>query len=105
LEVPLSIGTERRFFKKQAVWLRPGYSTAGQMGRLADDFVKKYGQDTVLNMMFHNVEVMPGLSPYNLTEADCSLYLKTLETTLTLLLQTGFESVTLSELYGFKTVH
>lgn len=102
LEVPVSIGLIRRFFRSHTVWLRPVYATPSRMRLLVDSFAEKYGSGAVMNMMFHNVEVLPNLSPYTSSEAECSRYLRDLEDTLKYLLKSGFESATLSEVYGSR---
>jgi len=99
LEVPVSIGVIRRFFRSHTVWLRPVYATPDRMRLLIDAFAKKYGAQVVLNMMFHNVEVLPNLSPYTANESECGRYLQSLEHTLSYMLKAGFESATLSEVY------
>ena len=97
LQVPVSITTkkallfselkETRFGIRRAMrrikpmWLRPVYSSAKECIRIAEEFCAKYQDNDilVLNMMFHNVEIMPGLSPYTKTKKDCENYLHQLE--------------------------
>lgn len=67
LEVPVSIATvKKNFFKLKLSWLRPFYSSAKDMIKLSKYIIASTldEQPVILNMMFHNVEVMPGLSPY-----------------------------------------
>jgi hypothetical protein len=81
LEVPVTIrprGLQRaplvgKFV--EARWLRPTRGTEGEIVRVAKDEIaeataRRPGAPVVLNAMFHNVEVMPGTSPYADTEAD-----------------------------------
>jgi len=56
-------------------------------------------KDIVLNMMFHNVEVLPGLSPYTNTESDCKKYLNTLERFFIFCKKQNVTPVKLSALY------
>lgn len=96
LQVPISIALKKRpafrefivsggglrhaLRKYKPVWLRPYYSSAAEMIELARQYESTYQhQDNiVLNMMFHNVEVLPGLSPYTKSEAKCREYLEQL---------------------------
>ena len=101
LEVPVSIGTVRRWFHSRVRWLRPKLSTYGDLRALTRvcTNAQRHRGMVVLNMMFHNVEVVSGLSPYSLTPTDCVRYLSTLERFLGLVRKEGFLFVTLSELY------
>lgn len=117
LEVPVSILLERmslmdslkyivknkRFPYKgsRAVWLRPKFSGKEEfrmiVERMARDF--QSNDSVVYNMMFHNVEVMSGLSPYSLNESDCKKYLESLEWFFNFCKQNNIQSVGLSSLY------
>jgi len=55
------------------VWLRPSYSTVPAMIKLVDNVISN--GTTVLNMMFHSTELMPGASPYNKTAEDVNNFL------------------------------
>ena len=97
LQVPVSITTRKASLLRElkrtrfglrgkikaetAVWLRPAVSTTKELLALMDEFTAKYANSPVIvfNMMFHNVEVMPGLSPYTRTESDCQAYMQQLE--------------------------
>lgn len=123
LQVPVSIALKKRnplkevlasgaglrhpYRSTRPVWLRPFYSGSGDMIYIAKTFIKKYAHlnAVVLNMMFHNVEVLPGLSPYTQTAADCKVYLKQLETFLHYCKSKSIKSVTLSELYEIIRKH
>ncbi len=100
LEVPTSIIVRRRMGKKRAVWLRPRYAPFEVM---RDAICQMERQSTnsvlVLNMMFHNVEVLPNLSPYTKTEDDCKAYLNTIEQFLQFCNDKGFKTIGLSDLY------
>jgi len=52
-----------------ARWLRPTKGTSHDLVRIAKDEIKSHArtqssQPCILNMMFHNVEIIPGTSPY-----------------------------------------
>jgi hypothetical protein len=119
LEVPVSIMTRwnMRYLMKdfvtsmggirrkpdywEKVWLRPVYSSFEDMKEIFLLFKKEYEirQDVVLNMMFHNVEVLPMCSPYTKTENDCVKYLDMLERFFEFCRNSGVEFINLSALY------
>jgi hypothetical protein len=82
-------------------WLRPIYSDTAQlewvMKKVADSYVSQ--PVVVYNMMFHNVEVLPNLSPYTRTEEDCKSYLLVLEWLFKYCQREDICSVSLSDLY------
>jgi hypothetical protein len=56
-------------------WLRPTRGTAESLVRVAEDEIadarrRAPGRPVILNAMFHNVEILPGTSPYATTEAE-----------------------------------
>lgn len=77
LEVPVTILPSRyaslplvgdRFEPR---WLRPTHGTPESIVAVArDELARAKTADVVLNCMFHNVEIMPGLSPYARTQSD-----------------------------------
>ncbi|HEV2481837.1 MAG TPA: hypothetical protein VGS79_19355 [Puia sp.] len=117
LQVPISIALSKRnpwrellssggglihpFRRTKPVWLRPHYSTAAQMIGVARQYFQTYAQRdaVVLNMMFHNVEVLPGLSPYTSTETQCRDYLEQLRQFFIFCRQENFNYTGLSGLY------
>ena len=82
-------------------WLRPKFSGKEQMKKIVQEITSKYKADesVVFNMMFHNVEVMPGLSPYSTTAADCAEYLQTVEWFLKYCNEQNIKSTGLTALY------
>src|SRR5690606_2859825 len=64
-----------------ASWLRPVFTSTQGLKEILNQLDKQHTEKktVVYNMMFHNVEVMPGLSPYAKTEEDCKNYLNQLE--------------------------
>lgn len=122
LQVPVSIALQKRnavkellssvgglrhpFRSTKPLWLRPFYSSAEEMIYIAEIFKKRYvnAEAVVLNMMFHNVEVLPGLSPYTKTENDCQKYIRQLEIFFSYCNKKGITGAGLSELYEiFRT--
>lgn len=75
------MGLRHAYRKTKPMWLRPVFSSSTEFIKLTEEFCNKYHDKDVLvfNMMFHNVEVIPGMSPYTKTENDCKAYLKQLE--------------------------
>ncbi len=54
-------------------WLRPTHRSAGQLVKIAQEEIadaESSGRPIVLNCMFHNVEIVPGTSPYAKNEAE-----------------------------------
>jgi len=85
----------------RAWWLRPSYSTADEMKLLIEKFVARYRRQhhLILNMMFHNVEVIPGASPYCQNKGDVEMWCERLEKTLSFWRSVGGEFCTLKELH------
>lgn len=83
------------------LWLRPVFSSREDFRDVIEGVTRKYssGNVVVYNMMFHNVEVMPGLSPYTKTEEECTLYLQSLEWLFKYCHDHHIESIALSDLY------
>lgn len=65
IEVPVTITPDQ-------AWLRPtpGFSDFAKMKSVVD-WYESHVPGAVLCSMFHNVELVPGLSPYNATAAGC----------------------------------
>jgi hypothetical protein len=117
LEVPVSIARQKLslsgylkyvfnnkripFRGSKPVWLRPKFSGTDMFRYVVEQMNNEYTsrKNIVYNMMFHNVEVMPGLSPYSLTEHDCKNYIQSLEWFFTYCSQNNIQSVSLSALY------
>jgi hypothetical protein len=91
LEVPVSITPELK-------WLRPTprFSDLAQC-KAVIDWYEQNTAPTVLCCMFHNVELVPGKSPYCATEADCQGMLQRIEAMFELLARRGYQFKTLSE--------
>lgn len=63
----------------KTTWLRPKYSSAEEMIAISDLLIQRTTKNnfTVLNMMYHPNEVIPGASPYAATEEDVNSNLLT----------------------------
>jgi len=62
------------------LWLRPKFSDTAQFKQIVTEISNQYRdrENVVFNMMFHNVEVMPGLSPYSTTAQDAADYIRSI---------------------------
>jgi hypothetical protein len=122
LEVPISIalvkrnmlrefivaagGLRHELRKYKPIWMRPFYSSAEEMIMIARQYESVYGSKGrfALNMMFHNVEILPGLSPYSKSESDCVRYIKELRRFFSYCRDNHYSCVGLSQLYAlFKS--
>jgi len=101
LEVPISI--KKGILTRWHRWLRPSYSSAAAMMDVIQTYSRKYSgqQCIVYNMMFHNTELFPGVSPHTKTEEECQRYLREVERVLEYCVTDGIGFSTLSELYDF----
>jgi glycosyltransferase involved in cell wall biosynthesis/2-polyprenyl-3-methyl-5-hydroxy-6-metoxy-1,4-benzoquinol methylase len=99
LEVPVTI--RRLSGRQQPVWFRPWYSPVADMCALIDLACAedRAGHPAALNMMFHNVELVPGASPYPQTAADVTRYLDDLARVFAHARARGLRPMTLAELY------
>ncbi len=84
------------------VWLRPVFSNLNAFISLVEEYSEKYKNNPVLilNMMFHNVEVLPGLSPYTKSESDCANYLTQLERFFRFCRTQDIQGITLEDVYS-----
>ena len=96
VEVPVSITPELE-------WLRPTprFSDFEQCKRVID-WYEQHTAPTVLCSMFHNVELVPGKSPYCKTQEMCSDMLDTIEMTFQLLCSRSYQFSKLSEVIADK---
>jgi hypothetical protein len=83
------------------LWLRPKFSRTAQFSRIVGEISEKYcaHESVVFNMMFHNVEVMPGLSPYSTTAGDAAEYMRSIEWFLKYCNEQQIQSTGLTSLY------
>lgn len=92
VEVPVSITPDLQ-------WLRPTprkFSDFDQCESVID-WYEEHVTPTVLCCMFHNVELVPGKSPYCKTEDHCQTMLATIERIFQLLQERRYQFKTLSE--------
>jgi hypothetical protein len=117
LEVPVSIineptsywreilksrlGIKRQIESNKPLWLRPKLSQLHEFKKIFSYFEQTYTdqQIIVLNMMFHNVEILPSLSPYNKTQANCNEYLESLRSFFSFCNRNKIISTNLSSLH------
>ncbi len=82
-------------------WLRPTCGTADRLIGVARDELARFqgmGRPVVLNCMFHNVEIMPGLSPYAKNDAEADAILQRLAALLAFARAEGIAVVGLSDI-------
>ena len=103
LEVPITVRMRRRYWDQLGVlakpvpaWLRPQYMKKWEL-MLMQVMMYLSRKSKVVNLMFHNVEVVPGLSPYSSNEQEAAHYMSTLSAILHLASVLGYEFLTLSE--------
>lgn len=102
LEVPVTILPSRvpilgRWLEPR--WLRPTRgSLNGLLATARDELKRTRSSPVVLNCMFHNVEIMPGLSPYAQTEAAADAILGRLAGLLAMAQREGIRCVGLGDI-------
>lgn len=91
LEVPVSITPDLK-------WLRPTprFSDLAQCLQVID-WYEQNTAPTVLCCMFHNVELVPGKSPYCATAADCEAMLQRIDSIFALLARRNYRFKALGE--------
>lgn len=109
LEVPVTIMKSKitdDSKPNQPIWFRPWYSDK----KMLCDIVKNIALETSSNeiprplvMMFHNVEVIPGASPYPQNDEQVIQYLSDLSEAFDFANQMGYKPCTLSEYQEFFT--
>jgi glycosyltransferase involved in cell wall biosynthesis len=103
LEVPVTVlppGTVAANKPHDPIWFRPWYSdgeTLCNVLRYVAGEKGANGMQRPLVMMFHNVELIAGASPYPQTEAEVERYLQMLEQVFDLALNLGIKFCTLTE--------
>jgi hypothetical protein len=118
LEIPVTISVRKTSLVKELkrtylglrhgiesyrpLWLRPVFSNLENFIDLTEEYGSNYknNETLVYNMMFHNVEVMPGLSPYTRTENDCTAYMNQLEKYFIYCTENNIRGITLSDVYN-----
>ncbi|RYE58647.1 MAG: hypothetical protein EOP48_03060 [Sphingobacteriales bacterium] len=99
------LGLRRKINWNRRIWLRPAFSRFQDMKALIDLYSRRYAdrEAIVFNMMFHNVEVLPGLSPYTSSQESCDSYLKDLENFFEFCNMQQISSIGLSDTYPLFT--
>lgn len=116
LEVPVTI--RRRFLNVlprvgkhfDPHWLRPSRGTSKRIVRVAEDEIAEVRRTTprrpaILNAMFHNLEVVPGLSPYSSDEAAARGVLERLVALLSFAHRAGIPIVGLGDVPELLAAH
>lgn len=99
LEVPVTIRMRYRYWdpfglvsKRVPAWFRPAYMAPWQML-----LQMLHHRTPVINLMFHNVEVVPGLSPYTACDQDVKKYLDTLALIFRMASLLSYKFITMSD--------
>jgi len=107
LEVPISISGKRLPFLPDKWlfyrWLRPSHMSVFEMKMLVNKFTREYDQP-VLNMMFHSMEIIPGMSPFVRTRLGQKCFLGRLKRILGYLKKNRFQSKTLEMVFDSGTL-
>lgn len=98
LKIAKALFFERKFEISRKIWLRPFLSTFEDFRYILESLENKK-KNIVLNMMFHNVEVLPFLSPYTQSLKDCENYIQSLESFFSLLRSKECMFVGITKLY------
>jgi hypothetical protein len=86
----LTIRRPRRY-----IWARPKFATQAEMTQMVQAAAKRNDPSEIMVVMFHNMEVMPGKSPYCRSQEDSRRYLTDLEHFITTALRHGLRPTTL----------
>jgi len=103
LELPVTVlptGTVRANNPAEPVWFRPWYSDADTLCRVLDHVLDQppvNGVHRPLVMMFHNVELLAGASPYPQTETEVQRYLDMMARVFDRAAQRGVKACTMAE--------
>jgi hypothetical protein len=106
LEVPVTILPSRLAAvpllgpRLEPRWLRPTRGSTESLLKIARDALITSARPAVLNCMFHNVEIMPGLSPYAREAAEADAILSRLAALLDFARHESIAVIGLSEVYG-----
>jgi len=111
LELPVTVlapGTVLSKNPTEPIWFRPWYSDEDTLCRILDYVLDQPAVDGVhrpLVMMFHNVELFPGASPYPKTEAEVQRYLDMMARVFERAEQRGIQSCTMAEYANLHASH
>jgi hypothetical protein len=111
LEIPITVRLWKRklsrFWRKQVRWFRPWYSSDEDLCAIIDNEAgreQEEQRESLLVMMFHNMEVIPGASPYPQTEGDVERYLSSLRCVLSRAGKFGVKFSTMREYYNCECI-
>ena len=67
--------------KATKIWVRPYRGTAAELTAWADTVIRRWTSTTppIINVMFHNVEVIPGASPYAQNAGDVAGFVTSMD--------------------------
>lgn len=88
--IRLALGKKRRW-----IWARPGFGSKSEFLRMIKTAAARKEPSDIMVMMFHNMEIVPGKSPYCSTDEDAAAYLDDLTYFIKKALQHGLSPVTL----------
>jgi len=88
----LALGKQRRW-----IWARPMFASKPELLRMIEASAKRQNQADIIVMMFHNMEIIPGKSPYCATEHDAASYLDCLVYFIEQATNYGLSSITLED--------
>jgi len=106
LELPVTIlppGAVAANNPHEPIWFRPWYSDADTLSRVLKHVLDQPavgGVSRPLVMMFHNVELVAGASPYPQTKADVQRYLDMLKRVFDLAAKRGLRACTMAEYHA-----
>lgn len=90
--IRLLLGKKRRW-----VWARPGFASKAEFLKLIKTAAVRQNKSDIIVMMFHNMEVIPGKSPYCLTEKESTDYIDELTFFIKQANYHGLSSITLED--------
>lgn len=104
MEIPVTILNSGVLlpYTAEPAWFRPWYSNAETLTAIMQQVAQESTFAAVrrpLVMMFHNVELVAGASPYPQTESEVASYLEMLDQVFDVASQMGIRSCTLEEYY------
>lgn len=88
----LAMGRKRRW-----VWARPRFAKKNEFLKMIQQTAKRKNESDIIVMMFHNMEIIPGKSPYCTTQEDVNSYLDDLTFFIQQALKNGLTPITLKE--------
>ena len=106
LELPVTVlptGSVAANNPNEPIWFRPWYSDTDTLCRVLKQVLEQPAVDGVrrpLVMMFHNVELLAGASPYPQTEAEVQRYIDMMKRVFDLAAKCGVKACTMAEYHS-----